>query len=1795
MAEHKSTFNQGMNTDLDAHQLPSTMYRDAVNMELSEEGEMFALKTAAGHSLQWRFPLTADQFINAAYNFDPPNDGTESEYILSSHEVVCKYHDVLKGTNYKAESILIITAFGTAHPTASTLLATTIPYTTNNIYVVDTTTNTIHRLFTADLNMPYNVGIESEERLEVDGYMHTGTRDDYFYWTDNRNVPRRVRLFVKDNRQADCAKPGLSPYDYVTANGGDVNDPDLLSTIRLYPVDELRVFGVEPYKGKLRCGSYQFAYRYYNTNTNTYSKFSLFGNPLPIIPGVTTNDKEFVSESGNTYTSSDDTNTAFGGDPEAITQKAVRLKLTGADSQISTLYNAVQLAVVRNSAGERQPSETVVLLEPSIDFYNNRDFLYTGTESEGIETIDNVVVPDLPVATAKTLTFAKGRLVYGNITYANYRHPTTFADAETHFKHLRTSVDGINAIQIERNAGNNPGGIGEYQREHLGYMAEVNCHRFRGHFRNEVYRYATVYVDRYGNFSEPVPLDFSAITRATPTPDTSTASVNYAGPITAILSHKYFPVDGINDGRVRQWIVLDIDGEPAELLIEGDHSGSPDFDILAGNCTVLAGSYNNSDRFFYGGSLTLAITYNQDIVQLPGGINLERDNPSYNQQYSITNLSLDYAETNARKNWAAAGVTDWKFPPRFDPAGALFSEDGVSYNPDRNGNNVKKSFEYIRAMGLRITGITDHPEWAVGMYVVRMERDRDILVQSPLIHAAAYQGVPTMAKGTTSSKDSGSTMLDALQVKQDNILNTTGWRDNPETRPRPHPDHRVEGLYDYDGREDTFGPRVLSYGQLQHLAAFRSGMTFSTSPGWENENIGAFDYWYSQFYGAGDDGPYFNLFYLYPMEILTQLGLAANDNLLRLDGTEQMVWVDQMALTGFNAVNSGDDKSYNYKWNPEGDEEFRWGWQKEYAWVYSLRNKHAFYYGKKGPEQYHKSFTEAYDFALDPEMQKGGILLKAGFILGLAHQPQTLNSSYFRGGNEWGGDGGITPEHSVDFSKIRRANNEANLIRQQLEAIDAADNSQTWTLPRPQPQNNQACVLTSIESDGLYIPDRSAFFKGSALDAAYPSIYNEGLPIILTPERIDYDGFSVGQLVNPVIYNYVVPSPVGSPPGNWDDNFLGGGRRNDYYQIWRNQYDRRARTPINPIGQTVQQVPVVNIVKGKSDDRYNTVDESQAYINTGTYLRLDTAAPTDTFNVEVFGGDCYISRSIIKLRDNAPASRDVMLTQKGAVSDPEEGYHISDNGGVDSSFVLNASGEFDEYPAGSGRYRYVGPGNGTHSLDAPSSDIDQYIQFKNKKVGGYVNYHEYMDIWLESEVNGQHVARREMVYPSGVKRRDYVGDSGLRIIANQYPETSAENLYNPVEEYRYHFGYSLQNVLRRFVALPEQAYRQTQFPVRLIYTRKRIENTLVEGFDEIPPNNFFNDIEGELGAITKVINQGADRVVVVQERGASQALFGRVRSVDPNNQAQELSSPGIVIASANITSHENGTRFMRTVQRHGTTVYYFDDRNLMVCRVGQGVEPLSEGKIKALLENNNYDNFQLPIERFANNSYLTGWVESPEHRYGVWNNADVVRFVLQKPDYEGAGPQQGVRYDARVQGFDSRLVVQPVTSDIDGFPNTRVEFVARLYADGKEYDIGNLWVKSPNSDDPQLCKGNGLVMLPNPFSETFFLGERLSELTVLANQPIDYRKAFHQVKLLGEGLSLADTSCVITTERGDNSGAVSLDKERDSTWLFETPIRDASTARRLRGLFATVRVLFSSSTATVRKVITVFKQSHKQL
>ena len=214
-----------------------------------------------------------------------------------------------------------------------------------------------------------------------------------------------------------------------------------------------------------------------------------------------------------------------------------------------------------------------------------------------------------------------------------------------------------------------------------GYKNPKNCVERKGYFRDEVYRFGITYMDKFGTWSPPVPFDFTDFKALDQLSQKSFNSVTFS-PIPGCMQFNFI----------------------------GDFFAS---ELRIGDFMVIPGGTYEGVRmikdFSEDGSGTKVDLQALDLGSFAG---------------------LAFTTKGAQFSFAKEGI-DWKFPNRENPQYNLFNQDGGPTGPGQ-----------IEALGLKIEGITNHPEWAKAFAIVRTKRINNILYQGMHVPTYGVQRLP---------------------------------------------------------------------------------------------------------------------------------------------------------------------------------------------------------------------------------------------------------------------------------------------------------------------------------------------------------------------------------------------------------------------------------------------------------------------------------------------------------------------------------------------------------------------------------------------------------------------------------------------------------------------------------------------------------------------------------------------------------------------------------------------------------------------------------------------------------------------------------------------------------------------------------------------------------------------------------------------------------------------------------------------------------------------------------------------
>lgn len=317
------------------------------------------------------------------------------------------------------------------------------------IWCYDTENDALYELYEIAVGASY---LSNDRIVDAETYSENGI--DIVYFTDYFSEIGQLRCEIPDPYAANF----LTDYDISLQRrgaNGTIEITDILAG------------------GTLLSGTYQYAYRMVNPDTKKYTKWSTLTNPAHV---YATEGAQSIKYAGI-------------GLP---TTKKVEITITPTDDEMNN-FSQYQIAVVENvyptgaesvTNGTNQ-SFVASLLDVEEILSAPATFYHLSNTKVGTVPIEELVVDLAPVETAKTLSIKQNKLFLGNVKYRDLEYDNGIPTA-TGF--IQTSVADFL------------------------YDNELNSTKYRGYFRNEVYRFGIVYYDKYGNYSAPSVLDLEGIT-----------------------------------------------------------------------------------------------------------------------------------------------------------------------------------------------------------------------------------------------------------------------------------------------------------------------------------------------------------------------------------------------------------------------------------------------------------------------------------------------------------------------------------------------------------------------------------------------------------------------------------------------------------------------------------------------------------------------------------------------------------------------------------------------------------------------------------------------------------------------------------------------------------------------------------------------------------------------------------------------------------------------------------------------------------------------------------------------------------------------------------------------------------------------------------------------------------------------------------------------------------------------------------------------------------------------------------
>jgi hypothetical protein len=309
------------------------------------------------------------------------------------------------------------------------------------IWCYDIANATFYQLFEQEYTAEFEAA-----KPEIDLVLYPENGLDIIYFTDNFNEIRKIR----------CEIPLPHTFAFLT--------PEQISLQRRGVLGTLSLENILSSGGSLLTGSYQFVFRLYNKNRESYTKWSIPSTPIIISRAATPNQGGYGMSS----------------------TKQIQLSITVPTYDVGNwthyqvaVFDNVQAANVINAGLQKIISTTTG--SPSGE---NTIFTYTYKENTKIAevAIEDIVVDLAPLKTVKTLQVKNNKLFGGNLTYWN--------------RTLESDPVVTGSIATQTTTGTN----------------DFQLSKYKGYWRDEVYRYYISYFDEFNNYSRPVVMDMSVVT-----------------------------------------------------------------------------------------------------------------------------------------------------------------------------------------------------------------------------------------------------------------------------------------------------------------------------------------------------------------------------------------------------------------------------------------------------------------------------------------------------------------------------------------------------------------------------------------------------------------------------------------------------------------------------------------------------------------------------------------------------------------------------------------------------------------------------------------------------------------------------------------------------------------------------------------------------------------------------------------------------------------------------------------------------------------------------------------------------------------------------------------------------------------------------------------------------------------------------------------------------------------------------------------------------------------------------------
>jgi len=1430
--------------------------------------------------------------------------------------------------------------------------------------------------------------------------------------------------------------------------------------------------------GTLLAGTYQLAYRFKKTTPIGYTKWSTFTNPVPAIPLA--------------YTSGTSIN-YYGGRVNQQTSRSINYSILVGPNEVSGTYDSVEIAVVKNNDG--------TYVEQKVAYINtiaNRATsgtltgTYKGTEAEYEIDIDEITAPDAPVETVKTIVEKDSRLLAGNIKYFNRR----IADNE---------VNIIEAKTIRRL---------------VDYENPINTNLYRGYFRDEVYRFGVTYHDDYGNWSPVKPLDFTNFSASTAKANATTGTIT--------VGRINYDENTITISRGTNWPT------GTTGFVQGESV----------NCIM---DIPGADTFFFETEIISVITTGL-VIAMPASVIA----PFNSLNTSVGTATLIPLKGNAYNH--SSDQFSWKFPKRehlgvtSGTAGAFGTLEYGTYSLLAAPESV--SLPQALGLGLSVSG---HPEWARGMAVVRMDRDKDILYQTPIVPASLYLGVSTPGKYVTSTTSLDYTATDGvgeldylgpkslkmgaarnMEILTPNALsgNVTLSITGQATYNLPTyqgintiPENRmlwkkafapaIDYVYNSTGSPLIKIPDLVTMNvdivdvcgfTLSNLTPISPNVTYTFA---DNENRANYstpaNYVEARVYTCLDHKQHWYPNNFINMRTYTSPGVAGtfvdtyrrkiHESFLQVNGLTTASFVGYAKSAAVRTALSNPGLPYGY-------------YTRTLLNLNSLSTEKLIIPITMGQSAILLNSTEKGSSNPAGVSRTGVNYIVGGTELTIQQKGNSIMDMTDTGTVALFTTN-IESQRSLAISLNQALDDPLYLIVANYCPLSAG---QFGYIPRDTTSTGRVSTYASV-AFAQYLNNFSLSATGNQLRNGL--IYNN--PFMnctwngsygnntAAPNNSAYVPSYPRQTLGGAAYLF---APTENVDGGVEFQFTGTtGAINTAY----NQYS-------NTTGDIQQALYVANLRAGKNDSRYGNPNQIQEYIHTGAYQKITSTGQTVT--LEVWGGDCFISKYRYKVNDEYSVP----------------GYYLPT-------------------PSGTGSFDF--------DIRGCCESLGNRGPSRVFKTGTKVSP-EYIEMYTEGEANA--------FYTSDQNRFPYYNLTGAT--------AGTVDHYRADAFYEYNFGYSIENFPKKFFSENRLISISNNYPARLIYSDVRSTDLSQDGFSRFRAFNFF-DMDEKYGKVTKIALLNDGEPIIGQDDSISLLYVNKSLTTLQDNST--LAVQGGTYISDNTPpkylTTNYGVELLRCMIPTENGVYALDTKRGVLINLLDGAKIVSLSRMEQYFRENFSETYvpwlehtlQMSYDKVDKVLYIMGALSSDDS----FDNQDIIKWL-----------SYGVKLDAfmsnldwQANGHGGQLANRPLyIFDLNG-STYLIQTHRNNQNDVADIHI-NQWKGSKNSY-LNLLTGQHITSVDAKIEYVF--NKDLNEPKVLDVVGINSQSLFSKFNITAYNDS---TNLTPSTTNDQTAGIVSR------LGMSSTNVIRDGNSKRLVGAYHTIKLWFSNTTTGInlRSAVNQFRK-----